>query len=273
MAICVMASGKPSSDELLVERRGAVVWLTLNRPAALNAVNPAMLAALRAALDGIEADSAIRSIVLTGSGDSFCTGADLRVVSDPDGDDHERQVERFIEDVNDVLNRLERLPCPVIAALNGTTLGAGLELALCADMIVAQSDARVGDGHARYGLLPGGGASARLPRRIGTAAAKWLSFTGDLIEAERLVPWGLVQWVFPPDEFHDAVERLAARIASRSPLGLKRMKRLIDNALLVPLEQALSDEQQMLKMHRSSWDRAEGLAAFADKRTPTFRGD
>lgn len=268
-----MASGNPSSDELLVGRRDDVVWLTLNRPAALNAVNPAMLAGLRAALDGIEADPAIRAIVLTGTGESFCTGSDLRIVSGRNDDDHQRDVEQFIEDVNAVLNRIERLPIPVIAAINGTTLGAGLELALCADVIVAQSDARVGDGHARYGLLPGGGASARLPRRIGTAAAKWLSFTGDLIEAERLVPWGLIQWVFPPEEFHEAVERLAGKIASRSPLGLKRMKSLIDNALLVPLEQALSNEQKMLKMHRSSWDRAEGLAAFAGKRTPKFRGD
>jgi enoyl-CoA hydratase/carnithine racemase len=268
-----MASGTPTSDELLVERRDDVVWLTLNRPTVLNAVDPAMLTALRIALDGIEADSAIRLVVLTGTGDSFCTGSDLRVVSGEDDDAHERCVERFIEDVNAVLNRVERLPLPVIAALNGTTLGAGLELALCADLIVARSDARVGDGHARFGLLPGGGASARLPRRIGTAAAKWLSFTGDLIEAERLVAWGLVQWVFPPAEFQEGVNRLAARIASRSPLGLQRMKSLIDSALLVPLEQALSNEQKMLRMHRSSWDRAEGLAAFADKRTPKFRGE
>jgi enoyl-CoA hydratase/carnithine racemase len=267
-----MASSIPGSDELLVERRDHVVWLTLNRPAALNSINPTLLASLRAALDAIEADSAIRSIVLTGTGDSFCSGSDLGIVRGAKNDDREHHLERFIEGVNDVLNRIERLPFPVIAALNGTTLGAGLELALCADLIVARTDARVGDGHARYGLLPGGGASARLPRRIGAAAAKWLSFTGDLIEAERLLACGLVQCVFSPEEFHDAVSRLAARIASRSPLGLKRMKTLIDRALLVSLEQALTNEKEMLKLHRSSWDRAEGLAAFASKRTPKFRG-
>ncbi len=267
-----MASSIPGSDELLIERRDHVVWLTLNRPAALNSVNPTLLASLRTALDAIEADSAIRSIVLTGAGDSFCSGSDLGFVGGEDDNDRERQLERFIEDVNEVLNRIERLPFPVIAALNGTTLGAGLELALCADLIVARTDARVGDGHARYGLLPGGGASARLPRRIGAAAAKWLSFTGDLIEAERLLACGLIQCVFLPEEFHDAVNRLAARIASRSPLGLKRMKTLVDRALLVSLEQALTNEKEMLKLHRSSWDRAEGLAAFASKRTPKFRG-
>jgi enoyl-CoA hydratase/carnithine racemase len=267
-----MANHVSSTDELLVEVKDHVMWLTLNRQAALNSVSPAMLAALHKALNAAEANASTRAVVLTGAGEAFCSGADLGLIAGDDTANHERRVEQFVGDVNDLLNRVEKLPLPVIAALNGVTLGAGLELALCADLIVASSGARIGDGHARYGLLPGGGASARLPRRIGTAAAKWLSFTGDLIVAEQLLACGLVQCVFPAGEFVESVNRLSARIASRSPLGLKRVKALIDNALLITLEEALRDERQMLNLHRSSWDRAEGLKAFAEKRTPSFRG-
>ena len=269
-----MASDDATADELLVEVHDRVAWLTLNRPAALNSVNPAMLAALHSAVDRIVADDDVRAIVLTGTGRAFCAGADLGVVNgaEADAEAQERRVQEFVDGVNAFLKRLESLPLPVIAALNGMTLGAGLEFALCADFVVATASARIGDGHARYGLLPGGGASARLPRRVAPAAAKWLSFTGDLVEAAQLLPCGLVQCVFPDEEFAGSVARLARRIASRSPLALRRVKTLIDNALLVTLEQALADERAMLIEHRSSWDRAEGLRAFAERRDPEFRG-
>jgi len=267
-----MPNGAPAVEELVVERHGHVMWLTLNRPAALNSMNPPIVAALHRALDGLTADDSVRVVLFTGTGNAFCAGSDLGVVAEGEAAAREASLNGFIGEINRLLCRIEKLELPVIAALNGTTLGAGLELALCADLIVASADAKVGDGHARFGLLPGGGASARLPRRIGVAASKWLSFTGDLIAAEKLLDCGLVQCVFAPDDFPQAVAQLAERIASRSPLGLRRMKRLIDNALLVPLHQALADEQAMLKLHRSSWDRAEGLAAFAAKRTPSFRG-
>ncbi len=263
---------KQDTAPLLFELRDQVAWLTFNRPAALNSVNPAMLVELHHALDRILADEDARCVVLTGAGDAFCSGSDLGVVGALAGPGHEEQVDAFIADVNGLLNRIEQLPLPVIAAVNGTAVGAGLEFALCTDLIVARADARIGDGHARYGLLPGGGASVRLPRRIGTAAAKWLSFTGDLLPAEQLAACGLVQRVYPAAVFAAEVERLASRIASRSPLGLRRVKALIDNAMRVTVEQALAEEQRQLKLHRSSWDRAEGLTAFAEKRTPRFRG-
>ncbi|MEI6719203.1 MAG: enoyl-CoA hydratase/isomerase family protein [Betaproteobacteria bacterium] len=267
-----MSNDTPSVQELLVERDGHVMWLTLNRPTSLNSVNPPMLAALHHALDALQADGTIRVLVITGAGDSFCSGSDLGIVAGDDEANRDQLLDDFIADINRFLCRLERLQRPVIAALNGLALGAGLEIALCADFIVARADARVGDGHARYGLLPGGGASARLPRRIGAAASKWLSFTGDLVAAERLLDCGLIQCVFPPDEFRASVAHLSERIAGRSPLGLHRMKQLIDNSLHVSLENALANERAMLKLHRPSWDRAEGLAAFAAKRTPNFRG-
>lgn len=258
--------------ELLVEQHDQVAWLTFNRPAALNSVNPPMLEALHRAFDRILADDTAHCVVLTGAGEAFCGGSDLGVVGGAAGPEHEQGVDAFIADVNRLLNRIEQMPRPVVAAVNGTTVGAGLEFALCADLIVARADARIGDGHARYGLLPGGGASVRLPRRIGMAAAKWLSFTGDLLPAEQLVACGLVQCVYPATDFAVEVPRLASRIASRSPLGLRRMKDLIDKSMLVPVEEALAEEQRQLRLHRSSWDRAEGLAAFAEKRTPQFRG-
>lgn len=267
-----MPNRKANTAPLLFEQRDQVAWLTFNRPAALNSVNPAMLTALHQALDKILADGDARCVVLTGAGEAFCSGSDLSVVDGTAGPEHEQQVDAFIAEVNGLLNRIEQLPLPVIAAVNGTAVGAGLEFALCADLIVARADARIGDGHARFGLLPGGGASVRLPRRIGTAAAKWLSFTGDLLPAEHLAACGLVQCMYPAAVFAAEVQQLATRIASRSPLGLRRVKALIDNAMRVPIEQALAEERRQLKLHRSSWDRAEGLAAFAEKRTPRFRG-
>jgi enoyl-CoA hydratase len=260
------------AGELLVAVRNRVYWLTLSRPDASNAMNAAVVAAIQRVLDEIEDAGDIRCVVITGNGDAFCSGADLKQAGKLDSGSVE-VAEQFIENVNSMMNRLENFPIPVIAALNGITLGAGLELALCADFIVATASARIGDGHARFGLLPGGGATARLPRRIGVAAAKWLSLTGDLFAAKDLTDCGLLQGVYADDEFADSVEELSQKIASRSPLGLRRMKTMINNSLLKSLDEALADEREMLRLHRSSWDRSEGLAAFAAKRRPEFRGN
>ena len=266
------ANTVPAAQDLLVEQRDGVVWLTLNRPEAVNSVTPGMVSAINAELDQIATDQTVRCIVFTGAGGAFCSGSHLAIVAGENNDQHEKRLDQFIASINSLLNRIAALPLPAIAAINGTALGAGLELALVCDFIVASADARIGDGHARFGLLPGGGASARLPRRIGVAAAKWLSFTGELFPAQELMACGLVQRVYPAAQFTNEVNRLANLIAKRSPLGLRRVKALIENALAAPIEDALANEQRELRLHRSSLDRAEGLAAFAEKREPRFQG-
>jgi len=262
-------------DDVVVDLTGAVARITLNRPQALNAITPEMVQGIGVALDRCEDERGVRVVVLRGSGRAFCVGADLKGAAARGAADigGRTATDVFMAAFNDLLNRIAAFPGPVIAAINGMTMGAGLELALAADFIVASSAARIGDGHARFGLLPGGGASARLPRRVGEAAAKWMFFTGDFQSNEDLLRWGLLQALFAEERFDEEVERLCGTIAGRSPLGLRRLKDLVNNSRCRSLPEALAAEQAMLRLHMTSSDRAEGLAAFAGKRRPVFTGE
>lgn len=266
-----MTEPTPSAAPVLCEISGATLRITLNRPRALNAMTMEMTLEIGAALDAAEADRDVRVILFTGTGRAFCVGADLTAARGRTAGAN--GAADFIAAYNALLNRIEAFPKPVVVALNGMTLGAGLELALVSDIAVASTAARIGDGHAKFGLLPGGGASARLPRRIGPAAAKWLFFTGDFQDNADLQRWGLLQAVYPEDGFEAAVAELCGRIAARSPLGLARMKALADAAPNRSLAEALAAEQAALQEHMTSKDRAEGLAAFAGKRRPVFTGE
>jgi len=256
-----------------VAKKAGAAWLVLSRPEALNAINDDMVDGLGNAFDNIEADDEVRVVVLTGTGRAFCAGADLRdAKSNAESDGGGEASERFLDRVQALMHRIESFPKPTICAINGLTLGAGLELALCCDIIVASARARIGDGHAKFGLLPGGGSSARLPRRISTAAAKLVMFTADLYTAEELREWGLIQRVYEEADFGDSVQLLCERIGSRSPLAVARMKELVDKTTSRSCAEALAAEREMMRLHRGSYDRAEGLAAFAEKREPRFLG-
>lgn len=259
-------------DVQTVVRDGAL-WITLNRPDAMNALTPDVLAALDTALDAAEADDAIRAVVLTGSGRAFCAGADLKYVRAQLGAGAGADAtDRFLRKVLDTMNRLEQFPMPVIAAVNGLALAGGLELVLCCDLVVAARSAKLGDAHANYGLLPGGGGSARLPRKIGPTRAKYLLFTGEFVAAEDLVTAGLVNLVVDDADLVSATESLAAKIVSKSPAGLRRMKQLVHDGLEQPIETALRLELLACEAHAQSEDMKEGLAAFEAKRKPVFRG-
>lgn len=258
------------SAAVLTERRGAALWVRLNRERALNSLDPEVLAGLEAAMDEVEADAAVRALVLSGSGRAFCAGADLGVIEGagaPPG-----AFESFLESAGRTLTRLEQLPLPTIAAVNGLAVAGGLELVLCCDLALAAAGAKIGDAHANYGLLPGGGASVRLPRRVGPALAKQLMFTGALVEAEELRHSGLLNDVVPAERLDEAVDELVAAIAAKSPLGLRRMKRLLDDGLQQPPEVGLRAELAAQSQHGRSADMAEGLAAFRENRAPEFTG-
>jgi len=255
------------------ERRGAALWITLARPDALNSLSPQMVAELTAAFEAADADRSLRAVVLTGAGRAFCAGADLKAVQTMGGEaERGRATARFLDDVRRLMSGIERLRLPVIAAVNGLALAGGLELVLCCDLVVAADTAKLGDAHARYGLLPGGGASVRLPRKIGASRAKLMMFTAGHFTAAEMERWGLVTEVAPAAELHAAVERLVARIADKSPLGIARMKQLVDESFDQPLEVALGAELRMSELHAHSNDRAEGLAAFLEKREPRYTG-
>lgn len=265
-----------SSDEVVEERRGSALWLRLNRPAALNAVTPSMIARLGECLDGASRNDSIRSVVITGAGNAFCAGADLKAArSRTEVDDQYLAAAAnatFTSGFGTVLAQLEHLPKPTIAAINGIAAAAGLEILLCCDFAIAAAEARIGDSHGRFGLIPGGGSTARLPRRMSLAFAKYLLYTGELVPATELAQTGLLLDVVPQAALESTVDELAAKLAARSPLALRRVKRLVDDGLEMSLDAALRAEREINEIHSTSDDRREGLAAFAERRPPKFTG-
>jgi enoyl-CoA hydratase/carnithine racemase len=257
----------PEQGDAYHEIRDNVLWLTLNRPQAMNAINDGMVAALSEGLDA--ADASVRCVVVRAQGRAFSAGADLKAMRQKtQGDDTVNFVDRLFK----LFNRLERFPRPVIAAVNGLALAGGLELVLCCDLVIAAHSAMLGDAHANYGLIPGGGGSVRLPRKIGPARAKYLMYTGEFRSAEELERAGLVNQVVSDDELDDTVATLAARLSEKSPLGLALMKQLVDDGLDQPRDIALRNEAMAIAVHSHSDDWSEGLAAFAERRKPVFTG-
>lgn len=259
-----------TEDSMIVEVRDGAVWITLNRPAALNTLTPDIVSGMMAALDRAEGDD-IKAVVLTGAGRAFCAGADLKFVRETAGGD-ENGVARFLDKVLVMMNRLESCPRPVIAAVNGIAVAGGLELVLCCDLVIAARSAKIGDAHINFGLLPGGGSSVRLPRKIGPTRAKYLLFTGEMVPAEDLVEAGLVNQVVDDGDLMPAVGRLVGRLADKSPLVLRRVKALVDDGLDQPVQTALRLELLASEVHSHSHDLKEGLAAFEEKRKPNFIG-
>ncbi|QQS11372.1 MAG: enoyl-CoA hydratase/isomerase family protein [Rhodospirillales bacterium] len=259
------------ADEVLFERRGAGLWATLNRPDALNAISPGVIAGLDRALDAAERDPEVRAVVITGTGRAFCAGADLKYLrSSTDAD--ATGIGGFIDDFLALLNRIEGFRRPVIAAVNGLALAGGLEIVLTCDLVVAAASAKFGDAHANFGLLPGGGGSVRLPRKIGPTRAKQMLYTAEFLPAATLAQWGLVNEVAPDGGLAAAADALVAKMADKSPLVLARMKALVDDGLEQPRDVALRNEAAMIALHAHSHDMREGLAAFEAKRKPVFTG-
>lgn len=258
------------AGEVLVRVDGAVAWLTLNRPRVMNAINLAMLSALEGALTELDADTQVRVLVLTGSGPAFCAGADLKQVRDmlppaPGAPD-------FLDRATAVLGKLRDFPKPVIAALNGVTVAGGLELAMCADIVLAATGARIGDAHANYGVFPGAGGASVLPRIVPLNVAMYLLFTGKTLGAAEMRQYGFVNEVHDEDQLIGAAAVLAGEIAARSPAALRRLKAVARHSADKARADALAHEQLMLREHQRSWDMQEGLRAFAAKRAPQFRG-
>ena len=258
------------TDAVLTEMRNGAMWITLNRPDALNAITPAVVEGINAALDRAVSEQA-HAIVLTGTGRAFCAGADLKYVRGESKHDT-AALGSFLTTVLAVMDRLETFPAPVIAALNGLTLAGGLELMLCCDLVIAARSAKLGDAHANFGLLPGGGSSVRLPRKIGPTRAKYLLFTGEFLPAETFVAAGLINEVVDDEALQAAAERLVGKLANKSPLVLRRMKALVDDGLEQPVSVALRQELLASEVHAYSHDMNEGLAAFEAKRKPKFTG-
>lgn len=260
-----------SSEDLIYEKRGSTAWLTLNRPSAMNSLNLSIISQFEHVLPQIASDPEVWVLVITGTGPAFCAGADLKeVLASRDLPPGEAD---FLDRVcENVMNPLRDFCKPVIAALNGITMAGGLELAMCCDIVLASEDAQIGDAHANFGVYPGAGGAAVLPRVLPLNVAKYLLFTGKTMSAQEMKNLGLVNEVHPAEQLQQAAADLAELVASKSPIALRRMKEVANRSQDQSRDAALTDEQVMLRKHERSWDMAEGLRAFSEKRTPKFQG-
>jgi enoyl-CoA hydratase/carnithine racemase len=254
------------------EARNSAIWITLDRPEVLNSINLRLVEELVCVLKAIEqdADPAIRALVITGAGRAFCAGGDLREMFN--GDSPVQSGAGLFSAISRALERLEACRLPVIAAVNGIATAGGLEIVLACDLVIAAEHATFGDGHANFGLLPGGGGSVRLPRKIGINRAKYMMLSGKTFPASVLAEWGLVCDIVDGEQLQHRVDALVAELGQKSPLGIARMKQLVDLGMQQSMVGALAAEQSLCALHDFSFDRNEGLDAFRAKRPPRFEG-
>jgi enoyl-CoA hydratase len=256
------------SEPIRLERRGAVVLLTLDRPERLNALDRATLECLRAHAEAIASDASLRAVVLTGAGRAFAAGADIAEMRKLGPAD----AAAFSRLGHAALAALEALAVPTVAAVNGFALGGGCELACACDWIYASTRARFGQPEVNLGLIPGFGGTGRLLRRVGPGWARELVLTGEPIDAETALRIGLANRLFEPDALLDAALAAAARIAERGPAAVALAKRVMQEGQDADLRVAHALEQQAFGLVFASEDRAEGMDAFLEKRPPRFQG-
>jgi 2-(1,2-epoxy-1,2-dihydrophenyl)acetyl-CoA isomerase len=255
---------------LLMERSGGITTLTLNRPDARNAIDLVMRRELVAALDEIEADEAARVLVLTGAGGHFCSGGDVKTMRAKRHTAAEGRAR--VQLLNRMVLRLVDFPRPTIAMVDGFAVGAGSNLALCCDLIVASDRAKFGELFWKIGLVPDGGGTWLLSRVVGLPRAKELIFTADIIDAAEAERIGLVNRVVPAAELAATTRALAEKIAAGPPNVLRMAKHLVNRAATSDLAAALDLEAFSQSIAVTGDDHQEGLAAFFDKRTPKFTG-
>jgi 2-(1,2-epoxy-1,2-dihydrophenyl)acetyl-CoA isomerase len=255
---------------VLVAQGDGVATLTLNRPEARNALDLAMRAALATALRDLEADPSVRVLIVQGAGEHFCAGGDVKLLQDhrmTAGEGRSR-----VEALNEAVLALARFRAPTIAMVDGGAVGAGCNLALACDLVVASDRARFGEVFARLGLVPDAGGLHFLPRRVGLARAKELVFTADIIEAAEAERIGLVNRVVPVAELATHTQALARRIAAGPPRALALAKSLLNRSLAVDLETTMAWEAVVQGVLLASEDHREGLAAFFERRPARFVG-
>jgi len=259
-----------SQSLVLCERHGPIGLLTINRPKTLNALNVEMLLALEAGLSKFEHDDAVRAIVVTGAGErAFVAGGDIADLDSRQGLAHYQE---FAEVIHRVFRRFEASDKPTIGAINGWALGGGTELLLTLDIRLVAREARLGLPEITLGLFPGAGGSQRLIRQIPLCRAKEMMFCGEQISAEEAVSLGLCNRAVPRERLLDEAIAMARKIAEKSSLTLKLLKRSLRDGQEMPLPMALSHEQAMIGLVLDSADAHEGCRAFLEKRAPQFSG-
>ena len=258
-----------SFDNILLEKKDGIAYITFNRPKVLNALNRRTVEELREALLDARDDSAVRALILTGAGEkSFVAGADIGELAQRtpvDGKD-------FSLFGQSVFHLLETIGKPSICAINGFALGGGCELALCCTIRIASKTAKLGQPEVKLGIIPGYGGSQRLARLCGKGVAHELCLTGEMITAEAALSIGLVNHIYEPAELLPAAEALAKKMIANAPLAVKYTIEAIERGTEMPLEEGLFLEATLFGLSCATEDMREGTKAFLEKRPPQFRG-
>jgi enoyl-CoA hydratase len=252
-----------------VERQDGVAVVTLERPGALNALDRGLLEGLRDRLVELAGDQGVRVVILTGAGErAFAAGADIKQMAAMSTE----EARAWGDLGQETAALLERMPKPTIAAVNGFALGGGCELAIACDVRYASASAKLGQPEVTIGIIPGWGGTQRLPRLVGLGRAKELIFSGRLVGAEEALRIGLVDAVFPAGELRERTLELAHTLAGMSPLVIAAAKELISRSLWNGAAAGLEAEAERFASLFGTEDQREGMQAFVEKRTPSFRG-
>jgi enoyl-CoA hydratase len=252
---------------ILVETRGRVGLITLNRPQALNALNNQLMREVMEALETFDNDEGIGAMIITGSEKAFAAGADIKEMAD------KTALQMMEADHVAIFGRIRTIQKPVIAAVSGWALGGGCEVALSCDMIVASDSAKFGQPEINIGVIPGAGGTQRLVRAVGKALAMEMILNNRTLTAQEALQHGLVNRVVPVSDYLNEALKLAEEIASRAPLAVRAAKRMINLSYETTLSEGLEEEQRVFYSLFSSEDQKEGMNAFVEKRKPHWTGN
>ena len=251
---------------ILVETRGRVGLITLNRPQALNALNHQLMNEMIDALESFDKDDHIGAVVITGSDKAFAAGADIKEMA-------EKSTEQMMDaNLVAIYGRLRTIQKPIIAAVSGWSLGAGFEVPLACDMIIASETAKFGLPEVTIGVIPGAGGTQRLVRAVGKAVAMEMILNDRKLTAQEALQYGLVNRVVPVSDYHNEALKLAEEIAARAPLAIRSAKRMINHSYESFLTDGLAEEKQVFYNLFNSEDQKEGMKAFVEKRKPEWKG-
>lgn len=258
-----------SYETILFEQEDNFATITINRPKSLNALNSKVLEELVDALDNVAGNEDIRVLILTGAGEkAFVAGADIGELSTL----NPVQARYFAKNGHAVMNKLQELPIPVIAAVNGFALGGGLEISLACDFIYASDNAKIGLPEINLGIIPGFGGTQRLARIVGKNLAKEMIFTGKMMGAEEAMNKGIINKVLPADQLLPEVKKTAGIMAAKGKVSLNAAKKAINDGMDVDLSSGCKMEINAFALCMASEDAKEGTTAFLEKRTPAFKG-
>ncbi len=263
-----------TTEPILFEQRGAVALLTLNRPGTRNALSGEdMFAAFEHLFERLNRDPTIGAAVLTGAGGGFCSGGNMNEMRQRAGmfaGTPEQIAARYKAGIQRIPRAFQRLDVPIIAAVNGAAIGAGNDLACMCDIRIASSDARFAESFVKLGIISGDGGNWLLPRVVGAARAAEMAFTGEAVDAQEALRIGLVSRVVAPESLLDEALALAGRIAANPPQALRWTKQLMRQARTSSLDEALEAAAQLQGLAHNTADHAEAVAAFFEKRPPSF---